>query len=304
MQALGAVPAVVALTDRDLAAYHGVEHKAIAAYEQGIDDPASVPKEHDRCGSNLIAPMMLLSAGGTVLLERLVERPSPLARAAVGLGGASIAVEMFAWSDRHHGAPLAEAFHTPGREIQRHLATKEPTPEQLQVGIAALAEILRVEAAGRRGRAAAGDVGVHRLDSADVRQGSTTSASPSRTSTRRSSLYEESFEMKLAHRETVESQGVEAVLLDVGDGHVELLRPLAPDTAVGKFLARKGPGLHHVAYAVDDIDATLKRLAAAGLELIDSEARVGIRDSRVAFLHPRSTGGVLTEIVEPSGEEH
>jgi methylmalonyl-CoA/ethylmalonyl-CoA epimerase len=117
-------------------------------------------------------------------------------------------------------------------------------------------------------------------------------------------LYEKSFEMELAHRETVESQGVEAVLLDVGDGHVELLRPLGADTAVGKFLARKGPGLHHVAYAVDDIDATLKRLAAAGLELIDSEPRVGIRESRVAFLHPRSTGGVLTEIVEPSGEEH
>jgi uncharacterized protein YqhQ len=145
VQALGAVPAVVALSDRDLAAYHGVEHKAIAAYEQGVDDPASVPKEHDRCGSNLIAPMMLLSAGGTVALERLVERPSPLARAAVGLGGASLAVEMFAWSDRHHGDPLAEAFHTPGREIQRWLATKEPTPDQMQVGIAALAEILRVE---------------------------------------------------------------------------------------------------------------------------------------------------------------
>jgi uncharacterized protein YqhQ len=146
VQALGAMPAVVALSDRDLAAYHGVEHKAIAAYEQGVEDPASVPKEHDRCGSNLIAPMMLLSAGGTVMLERLVERPGALARAAVGLGGASIAVEMFAWSDRNHGAPLAEAFHTPGREIQRRLATKEPTPEQLQVGIAALAEILRVEA--------------------------------------------------------------------------------------------------------------------------------------------------------------
>jgi len=145
VQTIGAAPAVVALTDRDLAAYHGVEHKAIAAYEQGIEDPASVPKEHDRCGSNLIAPMMLLSAGGTVMLERLIEQPSPLARAAVGLGGASLAVEMFAWSDRNHGAPLAEAFHTPGREIQRHFATKEPTSEQLQVGIAALAEILRVE---------------------------------------------------------------------------------------------------------------------------------------------------------------
>lgn len=114
-------------------------------------------------------------------------------------------------------------------------------------------------------------------------------------------LYAKSFEMELTHRETVESQGVEAVLLDVGDGHVELLRPLGADTAVGKFLARKGEGLHHVAYAVDDIDATLAKLTAAGVELIDSEARVGIRESRVAFLHPRSTGGVLTEIVEPAG---
>lgn len=113
-------------------------------------------------------------------------------------------------------------------------------------------------------------------------------------------LYEGSFAMELAHRETVESQGVEAVLLDVGDGHVELLCPLGEDTAVGKFLARKGPGLHHVAYAVSDIDATLQGLAAAGLDLIDSEPRIGIRGSRVAFLHPRSTGGVLTEIVEPA----
>jgi len=149
IQMVGATPAIVALLDRDLAAYHGVEHKAIAAYEQGIEDPAGVPKEHDRCGSNLVTPMMLLSIGGTVLLERLVERPGPLARAVVGIGGASIAVEMFAWSDRHHGDPLAEAFHTPGREIQRHLATKEPTPEQLEVGVAALAEILRVEEAQR-----------------------------------------------------------------------------------------------------------------------------------------------------------
>ena len=144
-QVVGAVPAVVALMDRDLAAYHGVEHKAIAAYEQGVDDVASVPKEHDRCGSNLMVPMMLLSAGGTVLLERLVEKPNAAARAGVGLGGASIAVEMFAWSDRHHGDPLAEAFHTPGREIQRRWATKEPTAEQLEVGLAAMAEILRVE---------------------------------------------------------------------------------------------------------------------------------------------------------------
>jgi len=112
-------------------------------------------------------------------------------------------------------------------------------------------------------------------------------------------MYERRFEMRLAHRETVESQGVEAALLDVGDGHVELLRPLGPDTAVGRFLEKRGPGLHHVAYAVSDIDSTLAALSESGVELIDEEARVGIRGSRVAFLHPRATGSVLTEIVEP-----
>jgi methylmalonyl-CoA/ethylmalonyl-CoA epimerase len=113
-------------------------------------------------------------------------------------------------------------------------------------------------------------------------------------------LYEGKLGMPVAHRETVESQGVEAVLLDVGEGHVELLRPLGEDTPVGKYLAKKGPGLHHVAYAVGDIDAVLGKLKEQGVELIDSEARQGIRNSRVAFLHPKSTGGVLTEIVEPA----
>jgi methylmalonyl-CoA epimerase len=111
-------------------------------------------------------------------------------------------------------------------------------------------------------------------------------------------LYEDALSMPLVHRETVAEQGVEAVLLDVGDGHVELLSPLGPDTPVGKFLDRKGPGLHHVAYAVGDIELTLSRLGDGGIELIDSEPRIGIRGSRVAFLHPRSTGGVLTEIVQ------
>ena len=113
-------------------------------------------------------------------------------------------------------------------------------------------------------------------------------------------LYEGSLGMPVAHRETVESQGVEAVLLDVGEGHVELLRPLGPDTPVGKYLASKGPGLHHVAYAVPDIDRTLSSLKESGIRLIDEEPRRGIRDSRVAFLHPKATGGVLTEIVEPA----
>jgi methylmalonyl-CoA epimerase len=113
-------------------------------------------------------------------------------------------------------------------------------------------------------------------------------------------LYEGKLGMPVAYRETVESQGVEAVLLDVGEGHVELLRPLGDDTPVGKYLAKKGPGLHHVAYAVGDIDEVLGKLKEQGVELIDSEARVGIRNSRVAFVHPKSTGGVLTEIVEPA----
>jgi methylmalonyl-CoA/ethylmalonyl-CoA epimerase len=117
-------------------------------------------------------------------------------------------------------------------------------------------------------------------------------------------LYEKSFEMELALHETVEEQGVEAALLNVGDGHVELMAPTGPDTPVGKFLAKRGAGMHHVAYAVDDIDSTLERLAAAGLELIDAKARVGIGGSRVAFLQPRSTGRVLTEIVEPAEGGH
>jgi len=116
-------------------------------------------------------------------------------------------------------------------------------------------------------------------------------------------LYERNFEMELVHRETVESQGVEAVLLDVGDGHVELLAPLGPDTPVGKFIAKKGPGLHHVAYAVEDIEAELERLRENGTRLIDEAPRTGIRQSRVAFIHPAATGSVLTEIVQPA-ESH
>jgi methylmalonyl-CoA/ethylmalonyl-CoA epimerase len=116
-------------------------------------------------------------------------------------------------------------------------------------------------------------------------------------------LYGEVLGMPLAHRETVTEQGVEAVLLDVGENHVELLAPLGPDTPVGKFLAKKGPGLHHVAYQVTDIEATLSALKAAGMRLIDETPRVGIRGSLVAFVHPAATGGVLTEIVQPA-EDH
>jgi len=113
-------------------------------------------------------------------------------------------------------------------------------------------------------------------------------------------LYERDYAMTLVHREVVAEQGVEAVLLDVGENHVELLAPLGPDTPVGKFLAKRGPGIHHVAYQVTDIEATLQSLRDAGVRLIDEQPRTGIRDSRVAFLHPKSSGGVLTEIVQPA----
>ncbi len=112
--------------------------------------------------------------------------------------------------------------------------------------------------------------------------------------------HERTYGMALVHRETVTEQGVEAVLLDVGENHVELLRPLGPETPVGKFLARRGPGLHHVAYQTADIAATLAALRDAGVRLIDETPRTGIRGSSVAFLHPAATGGVLTEIVQPS----
>jgi methylmalonyl-CoA epimerase len=113
-------------------------------------------------------------------------------------------------------------------------------------------------------------------------------------------LYERDYAMTLVHRETVGEQGVEAALLDVGENHVELLAATGPDTPVGKFLAKKGPGMHHVAYQVDDIEATLAALKEAGMRLIDETPRTGIRNSRVAFLHPATAGGLLTEIVQPA----
>jgi methylmalonyl-CoA/ethylmalonyl-CoA epimerase len=116
-------------------------------------------------------------------------------------------------------------------------------------------------------------------------------------------LYRDQLGMREQHRETVEEQGVHAVLLEIGGAHVELIAPIGPEGGVARFLERNGPGLHHVAYRTDDIDAELKRLVSAGLRMIDEEPRVGIQGSRVAFVHPKSTGGVLTEIVQPA-EEH
>jgi uncharacterized protein YqhQ len=136
-------PALLALRSGDLAAYHGVEHKAIAGYEAD-SDAAEADKEHDRCGSHLVAPMLAAAALGNVALRRAGLR-GPAAEAAVGLGSAAVAVEMFAWGERHPDSALTRMMRRPGFEIQRAVGTREPTQEQLEVGRAALREILRVE---------------------------------------------------------------------------------------------------------------------------------------------------------------
>jgi methylmalonyl-CoA epimerase len=118
-------------------------------------------------------------------------------------------------------------------------------------------------------------------------------------------LWRDGLKLDVAHREIVPEQGVEAVLLTVGENHIELLAPLGEDTPVGKFLAKRGPGMHHIAYQVSDIEATLRALGEAGLPLIDKTPRVGIGGALVAFLEPKGTGRVLTEIVQPAdGGEH
>ena len=141
---LGMAPAAFALKDSELAAWHGVEHKAIGGYEQGTD-ASEAAKEHDRCGSNLVAPMLLSTVAGNVLVRTLLKAHGPLVGVGVALGSVALSVELFAWSERHPDRPLARAFHRPGFEMQRLFATREPTDEQLKVGRAALAEILRLE---------------------------------------------------------------------------------------------------------------------------------------------------------------
>jgi methylmalonyl-CoA/ethylmalonyl-CoA epimerase len=105
------------------------------------------------------------------------------------------------------------------------------------------------------------------------------------------------FGAEVEVRETVADQGVESALLRVGDGRIELLASLEPDTPVGKFLDRRGPGMHHVAIEVEDVAAELERLAADGAELIDERPRTGLEGREVAFVHPHATGGVLAELV-------
>jgi uncharacterized protein YqhQ len=141
---LGTIPALSALRDPALASYHAVEHKAIGGYEQGRD-PEDVPKEHERCGSNLIGPMMLFSITGQVLTERFAPDAGPVTRALAAVAGVGAAVELFAYAERHPDSGLGKAVHGPGYEIQRLVSTREPTAEQLEVGVAALDEVLRAE---------------------------------------------------------------------------------------------------------------------------------------------------------------
>jgi methylmalonyl-CoA epimerase len=111
-------------------------------------------------------------------------------------------------------------------------------------------------------------------------------------------LYESALGAELVRRAASESEGIEAALLRIGDGEIELMAPLREDSPVGKFIAKRGPGLHHVAYGVDNIGAALLTARATGLELIDAEPRIGLHGRRIAFVHPKSMGGVLTEFVE------
>ena len=142
--AIGLVPALVALRSGELAEYHGAEHKAIGEYEQGTAD---VTKEHDRCGSHLMAPLVLTNMAGVALLRTVVDKPTQLQGSAVALASMGVAVEVFGWSERHADTATARALKVPGYELQRVLGTREPTDAQLEVGRTALNEVLRVEGA-------------------------------------------------------------------------------------------------------------------------------------------------------------
>jgi methylmalonyl-CoA epimerase len=111
-------------------------------------------------------------------------------------------------------------------------------------------------------------------------------------------LYRSALGAELVHRARNDKDGIEAAFIHTGTGEVELLSATTPESPVGKFLAKRGPGLHHVAYGVTDIAQALADARAAGLELIDAEPRMGMHGSLIAFVHPKSLGGVLTEFVE------
>jgi hypothetical protein len=138
-------PALFALRGGELAQYHGVEHKAIAAYEADDEDARDALKEHERCGSHLMAPMLVANLLGTIVLKRALERPNAVAGGVMALASTAAAVEVFAWTERNADSPVTRVLKRPGYELQRVIGTREPDERQLEVGRAALAEILRVE---------------------------------------------------------------------------------------------------------------------------------------------------------------
>ena len=143
--AVSLAPALLALRGGELASYHGVEHKAIGAYEDG-EETAAASKEHERCGSNLVAPLLSATVVGNVAARRAGLR-GPVTDGAVAIGSVALAVELFGWSERHPRTALARLVHRPGHEIQRAVGTREPSADQIEVGEAALDEILRAEGA-------------------------------------------------------------------------------------------------------------------------------------------------------------
>jgi uncharacterized protein YqhQ len=146
-------PAVVALRGTALAEYHGAEHISIGSYEHG--EPRT--REHERCGSHMIGPLLVTTAVGSALASRAPKHLRPVARLAAAAGSVAAAVEVFSWMAANENHPLARALARPGHELQQRLVTAEPSPEQLEVANAALAECLRLESGqdGRRDEEAA-----------------------------------------------------------------------------------------------------------------------------------------------------
>jgi uncharacterized protein YqhQ len=139
--ALSVVPAAFALRGGELAAYHGAEHVSIGSYEHG----EARPKEHERCGSHLLAPMLLTNAAGNLMAEQAPKRFRPAAKLAAAVGSLAASVEIFNWMTRNDEHPLARALAKPGHELQHRLGTREPTSDQLEVADAALRACLELE---------------------------------------------------------------------------------------------------------------------------------------------------------------
>ena len=138
---LSLAPAALALRGGELAEYHGAEHVSIGTYEHG----KARPKEHERCGSHLVGPMLLTTAAGNLAADRVPRRFRPAAKAAAAFGALVASTEIFGWMTRHPSHPLSRALARPGHELQHRLGTREPTPEQLEVAEAALAACLELE---------------------------------------------------------------------------------------------------------------------------------------------------------------